>query len=295
MKMKISLALTILSFLLLFAGCEMEPTERTGTVEINVSRPERLSGTSESPSRVISRTAQSLVVIAYPSYEDNLPLEIYSFSDSWEAVDAVLANPQAKSLILDLSADDTAQLSGLEPGDWTFIILSYPLVKTEEDLSSSETLDAGSSTSFFIGKNIEIQGGYNHIDAALDPSDYQEVDSSSDPYGYYYGNTSLSPGVSGFFIFTGMTTGEYKIQDGNFGYPAGTEIYFYDDKSRPIPYVYAIDITTESYFWTMNIPAGSESLIIEIYNPDLNLIINVDRSQLGNWPYNILTITDGTV
>ena len=85
------------------------------------------------------------------------------------------------------------------------------------------------------------------------------------------------------------------LQDGNFGYPAGTEIYFYDDRSRVIPSVYGMDSTTESYFWTMNIPSTSESLIIEIYNPSLDLIINVDRSQQGNWPYDILTITDGTV
>ena len=208
MKMKISLVLTIMSFLLLFGGCEMEPTERTGTVEINVSRPERLARITESPSRVISMAAQSLVIIAYPSYEDNIPQEVYGFSDSWASVDAVLANPQMKSLILDISADDTAVLSGMEPGEWSFIILSYPLVKTEDDLVSETALDAGSCSSYYIEKNIEILGGYNHLDTVLEPLTSQSIDSVSDVEGYYYGSDYPSAGVSSFFIFNGMTAGE---------------------------------------------------------------------------------------
>ncbi|MBN2627652.1 MAG: hypothetical protein JXA95_13370 [Spirochaetales bacterium] len=150
--MKKYIILLPLSIILLaLTACEMAPADRMGIIEMEIAA----SGNS----RDISGTTQ-IIVIAYPSFEDGL--DTYLDLEYADVLSSIIENPETNSLMIDLTSDNMVTTMQLDPGTWTFIILSYM-----SPLGDLYEISPWSCYSQKIIKERSIFSGYNFIDAEL--------------------------------------------------------------------------------------------------------------------------------
>jgi hypothetical protein len=142
-------------FLLSLLGCEMAPTDRTGMLEVSIARQET--------DRFLPENATNLVVFAYPSYSDGLTSDMPQYG-LYPYMSKINAQPGIIRTNIALSDSDTATISGMSAGEWTFIILVY---NEYYQISSLTELDPSYCSAYAIVKNVSISNGYNYLDITL--------------------------------------------------------------------------------------------------------------------------------
>ncbi len=155
MLVKKTIITLLVFFLLSLLSCEMAPTDRTGMLEVSIARQET--------DRFLPDYATNLVVFAYPSYSDGLTSDMPQY-EIYPYMSEINAQPGIIRINLSLTDSNTATISGMSAGEWTFIILVYDEFY---QIPSLIELDPSYSSAYAIVKNVSISIGYNYLDITL--------------------------------------------------------------------------------------------------------------------------------